>query len=117
MRPCTSPGCQGRAASGRCEKCRSRQRKTWDRRRGRQYERYGPLWPIRRLNYLGENPWCLLCGKMATVPDHWPIDRKQLLAMGVPDPDADEYLRPLCAPCHNRQTAVHQPGGWNRDRR
>jgi hypothetical protein len=50
------------------------------------------------------------------VPDHHPRSRRELIAAGVADPDADEYLRPLCAPCHNPETARNQPGGWNRRR-
>lgn len=50
---------------------------------------------------------------MATVADHHPTSRRELLTQGVTDPDADHRLRPLCTTCHNRETARNQPGGWN----
>jgi hypothetical protein len=49
------------------------------------------------------------------VPDHHPVSRRQLVAIGVVDPDADEHLRPLCDACHGAETSRHQPGGWHRD--
>lgn len=73
---------------------------------------YGHRWQRTRRRYLRRHPTCILCGQPAQVPDHHPHSRKQLVAMGVRDPDADQHLRPLCIPCHNRETAVHQPGGW-----
>jgi 5-methylcytosine-specific restriction protein A len=48
----------------------------------------------------------------ATVADHWPKSRKQLEAEGL-DPNEPSYGRGLCASCHGKETAKHQPGGWN----
>ena len=73
---------------------------------------YGARWRRRRRRYLAAHPICCLCPAPAEIPDHYPRSRRELVAAGVRDPDADEYLRPLCAPCHNRETAKHQPGGW-----
>lgn len=72
-------------------------------------------WRERRLIYLSDHPLCLLCAAPATVPDHYPLSRRALVAAGVADPDADERLRPLCKSCHDKSTARRQPGGWNRD--
>jgi 5-methylcytosine-specific restriction enzyme A len=114
-RPCTTPGCPGLANSGRCDECRTAQRKNYQQR-ARQHTYYGPAWPARRLDYLTRHPRCVICRRAASIPDHHPVSRRQLVAQGVADPDADEHLRPLCRPCHNTQTAIHQPGGWARDR-
>jgi len=116
LQPCTTPGCPGRATTGRCPHCRA----------GRQLNRrlkvetaaergYGAAWRRLRRDYLQRHPVCVLCRRMATIPDHYPRSRKQLLAAGVADPDADEYLRPLCDPCHRSETGRRQPGGWWRD--
>ncbi|MEU8131949.1 hypothetical protein [Streptodolium elevatio] len=59
----------------------------------------------------------MLCAHPATVADHFPSSRRQLIAAGVADPDAPERLRALCSPCHNRETAKRQPGGWAAERR
>jgi 5-methylcytosine-specific restriction protein A len=109
---CTTPGCPGRAEKGRCAPCRRKQVATAPNKG----PRYGGTWPARRLEYLFAHPRCILCSMQASVPDHYPLDRRTLIAMLVGDPDADEYLRPLCKHCHDIETAIHQPGGWHRDR-
>ncbi len=110
--PCTTPGCRGRAEKGRCILCRQRQARSAPS----TGPRYGGTWGERRIRYLRENPYCIICTHLAHVPDHYPLSRRALIDMGVHDPDADEYLRPLCKRCHDKQTAIHQPGGWHRDR-
>ena len=78
---------------------------------------YTGTWAQRwRLPYLRDHPRCVLCQRAATVPDHYPRTRKQLVAASVHNPDAAQYLRALCAACHNRETARLQPGGWARER-
>lgn len=116
-RRCTTPGCPKLTdQSGRCAHCR-RGKMRLKRNRSREVHDYGPRWPARRLNYLIEHPTCVYCGRLSAVPDHWPVSRRQLVADGVLDPDADQYLRPLCKACHDRETGRNQPGGWHRDRR
>ena len=85
-----------------------------DRARGTAAERgYGHRWSTIRRRVLRNHPLCRLCGGPASDVDHWPVDRRALVAAGVADPDADERLRPLCSPCHKRETAQAQPGGWH----
>ena len=60
---------------------------------------------------------CVLCiaaarWTPATVADHWPLSRRELLDRGM-DPDDPEHGRGLCEPCHAKETAANQPGGWN----
>jgi 5-methylcytosine-specific restriction protein A len=60
---------------------------------------------------------CVLCKRaFATVADHWPTSRRELVEQGVTNPDAPSRLRGLCGPCHSRETANNpdQAGGWNR---
>ncbi|AEN09220.1 HNH endonuclease [Streptomyces sp. SirexAA-E] len=73
---------------------------------------YGPVWPRIRRAYLYANPWCVLCGQAANVADHFPLSRRELIARGERNPDAAKHLRPLCAKCHNGETARNQPGGF-----
>jgi 5-methylcytosine-specific restriction enzyme A len=107
--PCTVPGCPARATGpGPCPvHHRQRQQHKHDKAR----EQYGGAWPDIRLEYLARHPWCKLCPRPATIADHWPRTRKQLLRAGVTDPDLDIYLRPLCPPCHNHASGLATPGG------
>ncbi|GAA0599806.1 hypothetical protein GCM10010394_31620 [Streptomyces crystallinus] len=108
--PCSAPGCpELTARGGRCEA----HRREAEQQRGTSAERgYTTRWQRIRKAYLYRNPWCLLCGRTATVADHFPHSRRELVAQGVADPDAFNRLRPLCTTCHNRETAKRQPGGW-----
>lgn len=110
MKVCSTPGCPELTPSGRCTTCTSRA----DQQRGTAAARgYDRRWERRRARYLTRNPICVLCGGIATVADHHPESRRDLIAQGVADPDADHRLRPLCDTDHSKQTAQHQPGGWN----
>lgn len=117
--PCTTPGCTRPAPDGgRCPTCRTRRAATSTHLADAPAQRgYGAAWQRRRLPYLTQHPTCDLCGQPATVADHWPRSRRQLLADNDPDPDAPHHLRPLCRPCHAAETAKHQPGGWARERK
>lgn len=114
LRPCTTPGHNVVTGTGRCQQCLDRLRA--DRRRRSPQHDYGPLWRVRRAAFLADNPRCALCNRRANVADHHPVSRRLLIARGVVDPDTDDRLRPLCKPCHDRETAQLQPGGWHRDR-
>lgn len=62
-------------------------------------------WRKRRAAYLRAHPTCADCGAKATEPDHVP-PRALLLALGVHDPDADQWLVPRCGSCHARATRL-----------
>jgi 5-methylcytosine-specific restriction protein A len=67
-----------------------------------------------RPGVLDHDPICVLCHiAAATIADHWPKSRKELIALGL-DPDDPRYGRGLCKPCHDTETAQNQPGGWNK---
>lgn len=62
---------------------------------------------------LARDPICKLCGiAWATVADHYPMSRRDLVDAGL-DADDPKHGRGLCSSCHNRETAIHQPGGWH----
>lgn len=108
---CATVGCPAVIPrAGRCPDCKGNA----ERERGTAASRgYDSRWARRRLAYLKRHPICVRCGGIANVADHYPTSRRELLTLGVPDPDADHRLRPLCTPCHGTETARHQPGGWN----
>jgi 5-methylcytosine-specific restriction protein A len=112
LKPCTSPGCTNRVAGGRCP--------THDRRARAQRihwrDLYGDDWPDIRLDYLERHPRCVLCGRQASTPDHYPVGIRRLRGMGIANPHHDRYLRALCASCHSKHTGRHEPGGWHAQR-
>ncbi|MEU0940312.1 HNH endonuclease [Embleya sp. NPDC005971] len=108
--PCSRPGC------GNTKPCPDHANQA-DRQRGSAAARgYDGTWADTRADYLAARPWCCLCGAAATVADHWPTSRRDLVAASIRDPDADHRLRPLCRRCHSTETATAQPGGWNAER-
>lgn len=112
---CPTQGCPGKTAGGvLCSRCRHvRPQRPADDSPGDVYTTR--WWRTRRMEFLGVHPFCVLCRGVATVADHYPTSRRVMVAAGVVDPDADDRLRALCKPCHDRSTAARQPGGWNRD--
>lgn len=107
--PCTIPGCPELTRGGRCV---AHEREATKQRVTPGASAYGRSWPRIRHSYLYQNPWCVLCGRSASVADHFPLSRKKLLSQGASNPDAFGNLRPLCTSCHNRETARKQPGGF-----
>lgn len=66
-----------------------------------------------REGVLARDPICKVCRRApSTVADHFPLSRRELVAAGL-DADDPERGRGLCKPCHDRETARLQPGGWN----
>lgn len=113
LRVCPTSGCSELTNGGRCTTCKARAETI----RGNAASRgYGSTWARRRAAYLRRHPLCALCPAQASVADHYPTSRRDLVAQGVPDPDAEHRLRPLCTPCHASETSRHQPGGWNAPR-
>ncbi len=125
LRVCSRPGCPVLTTGGRCGACKAQTRRTTDERRGTAAKRgYGGAhWANARAACLRRDVLCTCvldghghgarCYAAATVADHDPVERKELVRQGVEDPDAVEFLRGKCAPCHNRRTARVTPGGWH----
>ena len=112
-RVCTTDGCHELTTRGRCDGCRSEA----EQRRGTAADRgyNSKTYQQARRTVLLRDPVCVVCGvRFSTVSDHWPDSRRDLVAMGVPDPDSPDRMRGLCGPCHSSETAREQPGGWNR---
>ena len=109
---CSVPGCPNPTPRGRCPE----HERQADQARGtaRQRGYGGRAWEQSRAAVLRRDRLCAVCGKnRAVVADHWPTSRKDLVAAGISDPDAPHRMRGLCIPCHSRETARDQPGGWN----
>lgn len=111
MRVCSRPGCPNLTATGgRCDDCKRRA----DRDRGTATERGYTSRGHRAFRevVLARDPVCVLCrSALATVADHWPLSRRELVEQGL-DPNDPGRGRGLCKPCHDTATARNQPGGW-----
>lgn len=94
---------------GRCE--RHRPQRASAAARG-----YGAHWRVLRAQFLATSPVCVDCGAPASVPDHAPVSRVELVRRGDPDPDGFHHLVPRCAACHGRRT-VRDDGAFGNPRR
>lgn len=116
LKTCSVPGCYRITEHTRCE-----QHKTQDKRGKSRYLGYGNAWRKVRDPFIKANPRCAgvdgehhpNCDGRATVADHYPETRRELVARGVPDPDAWHRLQPLSAPCHGWK-GVQYDGLWGR---
>lgn len=109
-RVCSRRGCTTVTTSGLCGECA----KASEAARGTASERgyTGRGHRGFRLTVLDRDPICVVCELApATVADHWPTSRRDLATAGL-DHNDPARGRGLCAPCHGRETARHQPGGW-----
>lgn len=114
---CPVAGCPNTTSGGRCED----HKRESDRARGTAAQRgYASRGHRRRFRpgVLERDELCVLCTEegrpptLATVADHWPLSRRELIAQGL-DPDDPQHGRGLCKRHHDRETARNQPGGWN----
>lgn len=109
---CTVPGCPALADRGRCP---AHQRQAEQARGTARQRGYGTRHEQQfRAAVLARDPVCVLCRTApARHADHHPRSRRDLAAAGL-DPDDPQHGRGLCGPCHSRETAREQPGGWHR---
>lgn len=114
LRPCSVPGCDEVGAGRMCELHDIRAKR--DRiiaSRGYKTKAHTDRF---RGGILARDPVCVICrAAAATVADHYPLTRRQLLAKGM-DPDDPSNGRGVCATCHNSHTGSTSPGGWAADR-
>ncbi|MGW1134572.1 holin [Streptomyces griseoluteus] len=120
-RVCSVPRCPEYTQHSKCDQHRreAEQQRGSARQRGygRDHEqRFRPA-------VLARDPRCVCtdeehghgtpCNAPSRHADHHPHSRRELQAAGL-DPNDPKYGRGLCTSCHSRETARHQPGGWNR---
>lgn len=119
-RVCSSPGCSSlHEGTGRCPRCAADADKA-RRPNGNPYTTPGHH--RFREAVLARHPRCVcttctqhamrICGAEATVADHYPDERRDLVIAGL-DPNDPKRGRGLCKGCHDRHTARTSPGGWN----
>lgn len=111
---CPTPGCPTLTDSGRCDRC---QQRASSGRRGATAQGYDARWQRTRAAYLREHPYCecpecmalpALVRPLATEVNH----RDGLGPLGPRGHDWTN-LQAMTKSHHSRETARHQPGGWN----
>lgn len=119
-RPCPTHGCPTILTPGEtCTRCRAARDKA-RRPNGNPYATPGHQGF--REAVLALHPYCVCpgtcdkhtswCGQRSTVADHHPLERRELIDLGL-DPNDPKHGRGLCKPCHDATTARRTPGGWN----
>ena len=121
-RVCSRPGCPEYTDQG--GRCPDHRRQAEAKRGSARQRGYGREHEQRfRPGVLAKHPACVCteqshghgtpCGQQSKHADHWPLDRRELVARGL-DPNDPKHGRGLCQPCHSKATAEAQPGGINR---
>ena len=119
LRVCSRPGCPTLTDTGRCPACTTQA----DQRRGTASQRgYTSKGHQRfRTAVLTRDPVCVCtsdcdwhlgateCLAIATVADHWPLERVELVARGL-DPNDPDAGQGMCARCHDHKTATTVSG-------
>lgn len=112
MKVCNIPGCPN-LFNGKGGRCNEHQRQARAARTDNKvYSSKGHR--NFRATVLARDPICVTSGciQWATVADHYPQTRRELVEQGL-NPNDPQYGRGLCAPHHNQWTAQTSPGGWN----
>lgn len=108
---CNEAGCPEITQTPKCEAHTAQRERTRYDNKDKGYRTAGHK--AFRTLVLQRDPICVICDiAVATDADHYPIDRKQLVLLGM-DPNDPDNGRGLCHSCHSRSTAMSQPGGWN----
>ena len=112
LKVCATPGCPQLTPRTLCNTCDRDLDKTRGSSAARGYgHKHRTLFRPKVLARAGHI--CELCKiAVATVADHHPLSRRELVEAGL-NPNNPEHGRALCKPCHDRETARNQPGGWN----
>ena len=112
---CPTPGCPQLTPGGRCGTCRRKAEAERGTAAQRGYDnQHRTIFRPKVLARAGYICQANLpgCAGTATVADHYPLSRRELVEAGL-NPNNPKYGRALCKPCHDRETARNQPGGWN----
>jgi 5-methylcytosine-specific restriction protein A len=111
-RPCSWPGCNTLVDSGRCDKHKRQERRSYDEYRGSASSRgYGWKWQKYRKRFLAAHPLCAICEANGRVTPATEVDHIE--------PHKGDQVKfwqgsnhqALCKPCHSRKTAT-EDGRW-----
>lgn len=94
---CPAPGCPQLVRRGWCKAHKPKKRY----RKNQTYS--ATTWRTTRTRYLTTHPHAWCCGQPTEHIDHV-IPRRILQAAGIHNPDADQWLQPLCAAHHSHKT-------------
>lgn len=108
--PCSHPSCPTLTPPGQPRCGDHRYDRTRPTARARGYDHTHEI--QFRAEVLAREPYCRLCYAPATVADHHPLSRRELVARGL-NPNNPARGRGLCVRCHNRETSKREGGAKN----
>ncbi|GGV13650.1 hypothetical protein GCM10010245_23830 [Streptomyces spectabilis] len=114
LQVCPTPGCPTLTTTGRCETCQARATRT---RASATSKGYDARWARTSSAYLRAHPYCE-CDECEALP---PLLRSRATevnhrdGLGPRGPRGHDWtnLQAMTKAHHSRETAKHQPGGWN----
>lgn len=114
LQTCPTPGCPQLTPGGRCETCATKARGV---RRTPTAKGYGEAWRRTRKAYLRAHPYCE-CDECAALPELLRPHATEVNhrdGLGPLGPRGHDWtnLQAMTKSHHSRETARHQPGGWN----
>ena len=96
-KPCAYPGCPNLTEGRFCEEHKSYEPKPYEKKSSNPF--YSTKeWKEKRMEFLGEHPFCVCCGRPAAIVDHIVPIRKG------GEPLDDRNLQSLCWSCHSRKS-------------
>ncbi|MET8824776.1 HNH endonuclease [Streptomyces sp. NPDC004610] len=114
LQVCPTPGCPTLTPGGRCDPC---QRKAGRQRPSAASKGYDTRWARTRAAYLRAHPYCECHACQAQPPLLRPraTEVNHRDGLGPLGPRGHDWanLQAMTKAHHSRETAKHQPGGWN----
>ncbi|GHC28901.1 restriction endonuclease [Streptomyces vinaceusdrappus] len=114
LQVCPTPGCPTLTPQGRCEDC---QRKAGRQRPSAASKGYDARWVRTRAAYLRAHPLCECeeCEAMPALLRPRATEVNHRDGLGPLGPRGHDWanLQAMTKAHHSRETARHQPGGWN----
>lgn len=114
LQTCPTPGCPTLTTQGRCERCRGEARAA---RPSPTSKGYDGRWRGLAIAYLRVHPYCECdeCEAMPMLLRPRAIEVNHRDGLGPWGPRGRDWsnLQAMTKAHHSRETARHQPGGWN----
>ncbi|MFJ6659698.1 HNH endonuclease [Streptomyces sp. NPDC091377] len=114
LQVCPTPGCPRLTPQGRCEPC---QRAAARQRPSPASRGYDARWGRTRAAYLRDHPYCECdeCEALPALvrPRATEVNHRDGLGPQGPRGHDPANLQAMTKAHHSRETARHQPGGWN----
>lgn len=114
LQVCPTPGCPTLTPGGRCEACQGKAQRARPTAASKGYD---ARWARTRAEYLRAHPYCECdeCEAMPALLRPRATEVNHMDGLGPLGPRGHDWtnLQAMTKAHHSRETARHQPGGWN----